>query len=119
MLGVSLCVVGISTVGGGWTCYGEWTSLRNLQVFQTSLGIFRFFPRAPSVPGRASRAERPALSVPRRASRVKRPVSSVQHEASRIERRGSSVPRRAFRVDHPSVSLQAYGVERPASCVPH
>ena len=48
LLCVSLCVVGIFTVGGGWTCYGEWTSLRNLPVFQTSLRNFRFFPRQTS-----------------------------------------------------------------------
>ena len=48
LLCVSLCVVGIFTVGGGWTCYGEWTSLRNLPVFQTSLRNFRIFPRQTS-----------------------------------------------------------------------
>jgi len=48
LLCVSLCVVGIFTVGGGWTCYGEWTSLRNFPVFQTSLRNFRIFPRQTS-----------------------------------------------------------------------
>ena len=40
VLCVSLCVVGIFAVGGGWTCYGEWEKSPGFPDFTEKFSVF-------------------------------------------------------------------------------